>query len=106
MIPVAGGAVLAGENGMSTELIPRETLEGNGLTHVEAGAHHCSVAERLRIGALLEFISCNKHENVVGQEKKSTRREIKRLERIIFMDPSLSHLMQMTPNGDICKYYT
>lgn len=69
VIPIAGGAVLAGENGMPTELISRETLEGNGLAHVEACAHHRSVAERLRIGALLELISCNKHQNVVGQKK-------------------------------------
>lgn len=71
VIPVAGGAVLAGENGMPTELIARETLEGNGLAHIEAGAHHRSIAERLRIRALLEFISCNKHQNVMGQEKKT-----------------------------------
>lgn len=105
MIPIAGGAVLTGENGMPTELIAWETLEGNGLAHVEASAHHRSIAEWLRIGTLLEFISCNKHQNVVGQ-KKNTRREINRLERIIFMDPSFSRFMQITPNGDICKYYT
>lgn len=69
VIPVAGGAVLAGEDGMSTQLISRETLEGNGLAHVEAGAHHHPVAERLGIGALLEFISCDKRDDVVGQNK-------------------------------------
>lgn len=69
VIPVAGGAVLAGEDGVSTQLIPWETLEGNGLAHVEAGAHHRPVPKRLRIRALLELISCNKHENVVGQNK-------------------------------------
>lgn len=57
MIPVAGGAVLAGEDGVSHELVPGQTLEGNGLAHVEAGAHHHPVAERLRVGALLELVS-------------------------------------------------
>lgn len=70
MIPVAGGAVLAGENGMPAELISRETLEGNGLAHIEAGPHHCSVAERLRIGALLELIGWNKQRKLVGEGKK------------------------------------
>lgn len=69
LIPVAGGAVLAGEDGMAAQLIPWETLEGNGLAHVEAGAHHHPVAERLGIGALLEFISWNKRDNVAGQNK-------------------------------------
>lgn len=71
MIPVAGGAMLAGENGMPTELIPRETLKGNGLAHVKAGAHHRSVSKRLRIGALLEFISCNNTESCWAEEKAS-----------------------------------
>lgn len=89
VIPVAGGAMLAGENGMPTELIPRETLEGNGLTHVEASAHHRSISEGLRIGALLELISCNKHQNVMGQgEKKSTRREIKHLDESFLWIPA------------------
>lgn len=74
VIPVASGAVLARKNRMPTELIPWETLKGNRLAHVEAGAHHCSVAEGLRIGAFLEFISCNKHQNVMGRKKKHQER--------------------------------
>lgn len=56
MVPVADGAVLAGEDGMTHQLVPRKALERDGLTHVEAGAHHHAVAEGLRVGALLQLI--------------------------------------------------
>lgn len=53
VIPVAGGAVLTSEDGMSRQLIPGQTLEGNRLAHVVASTHHHPVAKRLWIWALL-----------------------------------------------------
>lgn len=57
VIPIAGGAVLTREDGMSHQLISRQTLEGNGLAHIVPGTHHHPVAERLWVRALLQFVS-------------------------------------------------
>lgn len=56
MVPVADGAVLAGEDGVTHQLVSRQALERDGLTHVEAGAHHHAVAEGLRVRTLLQLV--------------------------------------------------
>lgn len=56
MVPVAYGAVLTGEDGMTHQLVSRQTLERDGLAHVEAGSHHHAVAERLGVRALLQLV--------------------------------------------------
>ena len=56
MVPVARGAVLAGEDGVTRQLISGQALEGNGLAYIEAGADHSAVAEGLGVRALLELV--------------------------------------------------
>lgn len=56
MVPVADGAVLAGEDRMTHQLVSRQALKRDGLTHVEASTHHHAVAEGLRVRALLQLI--------------------------------------------------
>lgn len=56
MVPVANGAMLTGEDGMTHQLVSRQTLERDGLAHVEAGAHHHAVAEGLGVRALLQLV--------------------------------------------------
>lgn len=56
VIPVADSAMLAGEDGVTRQLVSRQALERDGLTHIEAGTHHHAVAEGLRVGALLQLV--------------------------------------------------
>lgn len=53
VIPVASGAMLTGKDRVSHQLIPRQTLKGNRLAHVETSTDHHSVTEWFGIGALL-----------------------------------------------------
>lgn len=56
MVPVAGCAMLAGQNRLPHELVSWVALKGDGLPHVVASTHHHPMAKRLGVWTFLELI--------------------------------------------------
>ena len=56
MVPVAAGAVDAGERGLPQEGVPGQALEGHGQAHAEVTTDHHTVTEGSGIRTALELV--------------------------------------------------
>lgn len=60
MIPVPVGAVLTRQDRVPDQLVPRQTLERDGLANVVTSSSHNAVGKRFRVRALLQLVGWKK----------------------------------------------
>jgi len=53
VVPVPVGAVLAGQDGVADQLVPRQTLERDGLADVVTGSPYNAISKRFWVRAFV-----------------------------------------------------